>query len=464
MNITRCTPLPGQGLIARYGDLVAVTDGRGPGPDPLLGALAEVAAAAGDGSELVRTAARAALGSQGQPAWVCAGVTADGGVAVLVHGHAVAVVRVAGAPDVTLTASDSVIPVSRTFAGPVVVLDLAVGEPAAPDPRCWLGGGVVPGGGLRVTVSADVDEPAGYPADGQAPGTVLPAMLVPEALMPDVLIPGVPAPGVPAPDELVPDGPRPGGLAPDGLALDGFTPDGLMPGRLSPAGPPEVAPTVVALDAAHDGRRRDEQAPAAATADEDWLTGQPSAGPVGWHPPTVVTPTPGPPAAEDNPAENGPPPVLVEGVLCGREHFNDPDSRTCRQCGSSLDEQRRNFQRRERPPLGVLVFDDGTRITLDGDYVLGREPALDGDVVAGRARPLRITDPEGTVSRLHLRISLVRWQVEVSDLGSANGSVLQSSGGERTLAPFEPTVVEPGAWIGIGHRSMQYLAYQGVLP
>jgi hypothetical protein len=59
---------------------------------------------------------------------------------------------------------------------------------------------------------------------------------------------------------------------------------------------------------------------------------------------------------------------------------------------------------------------------------------------------------------------LVGWQVEVTDLGSANGSVLQSPGGERTLAPFEPTVVEPGAWIGVGHRSMQYLAYQGVLP
>jgi pSer/pThr/pTyr-binding forkhead associated (FHA) protein len=112
----------------------------------------------------------------------------------------------------------------------------------------------------------------------------------------------------------------------------------------------------------------------------------------------------------------------------------------------------------------VLLLDDGTRVMLDGDYVLGREPALDGDVMAKRARPLRISDPEGTVSRLHLRVSLVGWQVEVSDLGSANGSVLQSSGGERALAPFEPAVVEPGAWIGIGHRSMQYLAYQGVLP
>ena len=164
------------------------------------------------------------------------------------------------------------------------------------------------------------------------------------------------------------------------------------------------------------------------------------------------------------PGGDAPPPVLVDGVLCARDHFNDPGARACRQCGIGLDQPPRSFQRRPRPPLGVLVLDDGTRVTLDGDYVLGREPTFDSDVIDGRARPLRINDPDGTVSRLHLRISLIGWQVEVSDLGSANGSLLQSSGAERPLAPFEPTIIEPGARIGIGHRSMQYLAYQGVRP
>jgi hypothetical protein len=392
-------------VIARYGALVAVTDGRGPVPDPLLSALAEVAAAEGDGSDLVRMAARAALGCPGQPAWACAGVTADGGVAVLVHGHAVASVSVAGGPGFTLSASDSVIPVSRTYTGSTVTLGLAIGELAAPDPRCWLGGGVVPGGGLAVIVSAGLEAPARLLAD------------------------------VPAADP----------------------------------GWPESQPTVVSSGTAES--RPPGQAPATEAAREDagddaWFTSHPSSGPAGWHPPTVTAPSAGlpfteaPEASEEDPL----PPVLVEGVLCGRQHFNDPSARTCRQCGSTLDQPPRTFQRRARPPLGVLVLDDGTRVTLDGDYVFGREPALDGDVMAGRARPLRISDPEGTVSRLHLRISLSGWQVEASDLGSVNGSVLQSSGGERALAPFEPAVVEPGAWIGIGHRSMQYLAYQGVLP
>jgi hypothetical protein len=354
MKIISCVPLPGAGVIARHGALVAVTDSRGQEPDQLLGVLTEVAAAAGDGRDLVRMAARAALGCTGQPAWACAGVTADDGVAVLVHGAAVATVSVDGAGEVALTASDSVIPVTRTFTGASISIELAVGNPGPPDLRCWLGDGVVHGGGLALT-AAGVAEPA--------------IAAEPGVIMQDTLY------------DIVPS----------------------------------------------------------------QLTGGVSA--------EVTRNQP----ASDRSA------VVVEGVLCASDHFNDPEARTCRQCGTSLD-QPRSVLRRQRPPLGVLVFDDGTRVTLDGDYVLGREPVLDFDVMAGRARPLRISDPEGTVSRLHLRVSLVGWQVEVSDLGSANGSVLRAPGDERTLAPFEPIVLEPGTRIGIGHRSMQYLAYQGVRP
>jgi len=201
---------------------------------------------------------------------------------------------------------------------------------------------------------------------------------------------------------------------------------------------------------------------------DDWFTHEPPAGLASGHLPTADTPETGTSAAGAQAGETAggddPDAVLVDGVLCPRDHFNDPSARVCRQCGIGLDQPPRNIERRQRPPLGVLVLDDGTRVTLDVDYVVGREPVFDSDVIDGRARPLRVNDPNGTVSRLHLRISLVGWQVEVSDLGSANGSVLQSSGAEWPLAPFEPTVIEPGARIGIGHRSMQYLAYQGVLP
>ena len=375
MKVTSCVPLAGQGVIARYGALVGVTAAHGPGPDPLLTVLTAAAAAGGDGGDLVARATRAALGGRGRPAWACAGVTADGGLAVLVHGQAIATVRVDGGPEVTLAAEAGETPVSRKFAGATVTLGLAIGATAAPDPQFWLGEGVVCGGGLAVTLTGGVPE-------GTVPEAATPRSAAPES-----------AAAVPAPRA------------------------GLHP------------PTV--------------DAPAFATS---------SAGPG----------DAGAPAAETM-IDQGPSAVLVDGVRCARDHFNDPAARACRQCGIRLDQPPRHIERRPRPPLGVLVLDDGTTFPLDGDYVLGREPAFDSDVIAGRSRPLRISDPKGTVSRLHLRISLVGWHVEVSDLGSANGSFLQSSDGERTLAPYEPTMIEPGARIGIGHRSMHYLAYQGVL-
>jgi hypothetical protein len=156
-------------------------------------------------------------------------------------------------------------------------------------------------------------------------------------------------------------------------------------------------------------------------------------------------------------------PVVVDGALCDRMHFNPPDAMFCRDCRVGMGELTRNIRRLPRPPLGVLLVDDGRGYPLDRDYVIGREPVLDGDVAAGRATPLPVTDAEGSVSRLHLRVSLVGWRVEVRDLGSANGSVLYGAGGPRALAPADVAVLDPGARVGVGRRSVQFLPY-GVSP
>ena len=156
-------------------------------------------------------------------------------------------------------------------------------------------------------------------------------------------------------------------------------------------------------------------------------------------------------------------PVVVDGALCPRMHFNPPDATFCRECRVSMGELTRNIRRLPRPPLGVLLVDDGRGYPLDRDYVIGREPLLDDDVAAGRATPLPITDAEGSVSRLHLRVSLAGWRVEVRDLGSANGSVLYCAGGPRSLVPADVAVLDPGARVGVGRRSVQFLPY-GVSP
>jgi FHA domain len=453
MKITRCVPLPGKGLVTRQGDLIAVTEGGGPGPDPLLDALEEVAATTGDGGALVLAVARALLANPDQVSGACAGIMATGEVAVLVHGSATAAIVVDGGQEVELTSKGSMLPVSRTFSGTAVTIRLALGTPRSLDARLWLDSGVVYGSGLTVTASADpaspgmMMSPAERPADRMTSTTAARkrARRQPSAQPPDA----------------GPSGAQPG--APGGQA-DGqpaYVPAG-QDGDLGQAEAEGSHPPIEFMLAAppvSQGREPSLHQPDAA-ANFEWISLAPQpVGPDGHDHGQDVTQA----APEEDMllAPEGAQPAMVEGVLCARIHFNDPDVAYCRQCGISMVQQTRRNQLGQRPPLGVLLLDDGMGFTLDRDYVLGREPVLDGDVIAGRARPLRITDPDGTVGRVHLRVSLVGWQVEVKDLGSVNGSVIYfPDGGEEKLKPSDPVVIAPGTRIGVGHRSIQYLSYR----
>ncbi len=143
---------------------------------------------------------------------------------------------------------------------------------------------------------------------------------------------------------------------------------------------------------------------------------------------------------------------MVEGVYCKNRHFNDPAARYCAVCGVSMGQPTKVRQMGRRPPLGVLVLADGSVCQLDADYVLGREPTMASSVVDGRARPLRLTDASGLVSRIHARVELDGWQVFISDLDSVNGTQILWPG-ENAPIRLEPGVRAPlvaGAQIRLG--------------
>jgi hypothetical protein len=379
------------------------------------------------------------------------------------------------------------------------------------DDRLRLDGGIVYGGGVALTVAsvaeltgsaasgasgADVLSPGtGEGREDQAPGKpVTPGPAVPNADGPVAAAGGRPestpaSPGAgPWPDELAQPGPA--------------TPHSPHRGEAGHADtlPPFSTPA--------------QESPGVSGSAEFWFTaGQEGISGPGdeWRPPTFVVPATGPAAPGREPPLHNPQgadfeyelflepddvpgqhdhdhehdhdhgladqelgldgqagqdlyvadPALVDGVLCARNHFNDPNVQYCRQCGIAMVQMTQRIQKGPRPPLGVLLLDDGTGFTLDKDYVVGREPVLDGDVAAGRARPLRIPDPGGTVSRLHLRISLIGWQVEVRDINSSNGSVVHfPDGHEQRLLAGDATIIPPGTKLGVGHRSLQYQSYR----
>jgi len=160
------------------------------------------------------------------------------------------------------------------------------------------------------------------------------------------------------------------------------------------------------------------------------------------------------------------PETLVAGIRCGREHFNHPLARYCAVCGISLAGDNHRLVLGHRPPLGVLVADDGSVFSVDSDYVLGREPGDDPKVRDGRARALVMDDDEHSVSRIHGELSLQEWAVMLCDRHSASGTYIKLPGAARwtRLAAETPTEILPGSRIAIGRRTIFFASHQEPRP
>lgn len=149
---------------------------------------------------------------------------------------------------------------------------------------------------------------------------------------------------------------------------------------------------------------------------------------------------------------------MVEGILCSRQHFNSPNAQYCSSCGISMVHQTHNLVRRSRPPLGYLVFDDGSTFTLDGQYVLGREPEIDPQIGIGISRPIVLDDPQMSVSRVHAEVLLVGWDVQLVDRGSTNGTHVWNDDDSawQRLEANKPHFVRPGVRGAVGQRTFIY--------
>jgi pSer/pThr/pTyr-binding forkhead associated (FHA) protein len=125
-------------------------------------------------------------------------------------------------------------------------------------------------------------------------------------------------------------------------------------------------------------------------------------------------------------------------------------------------QQTHNRVRGPRPPLGVLVTDEGAVFSLVHDYVIGREPETAPEIVAGTALPIALDDPKVAMSRIHARILLDGWEVRVEDATSANGTFVGGHGeGDWTrLAPGVPTTIKAGTRIAVGGRTLTFETHQ----
>jgi len=449
----------GDGVLARQGSLVLLSSiGEGVLLDVLLDLLAEIAEVGGDGRRFAG-AVEGALesdgtwksgGGQSAPAVLAFG-PADDGLAMTASGTAWA----------EITTAHSV----QTFAGqPRMLLRCVLGGPAiavrggltadrtgkaGTDRFSRLDSGTVRAGGF----SYYAGQPAAHPGHPAAPAETSVAAPAPEAVRSAtevaaiIQVPGgVPeAPAAPAEAEAAP------------LLAQAPPAEAQAAPAEAQAAPAEAeAAPAVQQPAEAEPATPAEAVPAASPFNAVLL--------IGGGPEQVEARPPLPSAQEQNgsAAEAGAP--IVTGVYCKNGHFDDPDARYCAVCGISMNQLTLVPRPGPRPPLGVLVLDEGAVFQLDADYVIGREPTLDAAVASGEARPLRVTDNAGIVSRVHARIQLNGWQVMVTDLGSVNGTRfrLPDQDADQALTPRVPAVLLPGSQVDLGGgRGFRYESHRG---
>jgi hypothetical protein len=411
-STTVVRPLHGAGVVARAGDLLLVCADGASGVDDLLSLVTEVADGGGNGTVLVRRlAALLAVDEYGRyPACAACGPAADGALAVLVHGSATADLVGAEGP-VSLSGAGAIASVTRLVPGPVPSVRLQLPNAGTADPRTRLDAGVISAAGLV--------------AEGAASGLTLPTRPAGESYRWERPAPSSPAPAYPA------------------AAYPQAQPEPVVDDYAEFAEPDEVDEVaLVAEPAATElggvAFAATELGGVAFAATEAVAVGRPESG-------FDV-------AGADEP---GP---WVSGVRCPNGHFTDPELGYCLGCGAGLVGQALAPVEGHRPSLGLLVLDDGASVRLDLGYVIGREPQHDPEVVAGTARGLKMIDAEGVVSRRHLRITLSGWEVQLTDLGSANGTYVQAAGDEQRhqLVAGLPVVIRPGTQVTLGRRWLRY--------
>ena len=154
----------------------------------------------------------------------------------------------------------------------------------------------------------------------------------------------------------------------------------------------------------------------------------------------------------------------AHGHLCANGHLNDPRWQFCVLCGSRMDERPGGLVSGSRPPLGLLVFDDGATYTVDAEYLVGRMPDSDERVRAGTLRPIVVEDRTGQVSRVHAEVRVDNWDVLLVDSGSRNGTLVAPPGQSQwaRLVPRQSHRLVPGTRIRIGGRTFVFESPSGV--
>jgi hypothetical protein len=435
--------LAGRGVVARYPGVVCVADAAAAEPVRALVALCAAVAGFEPGRPLARRLAAWLSGPVAPPSSLRFGTLADAGDRWAVFLSGAVSLHDAGT-DTTIPGAEAAAWTDRlvTPGGPLVLLLDAPDDDRPQDPFADLHdlrAGAVPGRGAVLATASAARHTAVPP---------LPAAPVREPPAPPPAEPSPAAdPGKPLHAE-----PTLRKAVPDEEPIEMTVGDG--------AGPPPVPPAPRDDEqAVRPPRRSALIAKAPAPAKRAPLTpGRPL---------SPARPGPGaPPAAppqgrDDGPVVEGP---RTRGHLCARGHLNDPRSHFCVLCGIRMNERTGELVFGPRPPLGLLVFDDGATYTVDAEYLVGRMPDVDERVRNGSLRSIAIEDRSGAVSRVHAEVRVDGWDVMLVDNRSRNGTHVAEPGAAAwtTVPAGRSHRLTPGTRVRLGGRTFLFESPSGV--
>ncbi|WP_039796623.1 FHA domain-containing protein [Nocardia araoensis] len=391
---------PGDGLVARFGAVVAYLGAETTSTDRILGTIEAVAAGEHPGAALAQRLAAVIFGStvQSPPFGVVA--PTDDGVLILLRGPVTAEIQ--GAEGTrrldggrAFTWVDEIVrePVRR------ITIGADTGAPPTALPRTDLRAGVVPGGGFTL-----------HAAVRRAGKTAEPRTSEPSAQ-------GEPEPTAAAGFAAMPE---PTGAA-DAVAR--ATP---------PARPTGTSDAVAqATSAARPTGTSDAVAQATSTA-RPTESVRPLAKP---RPPRSV---PNRPLAwsQVQPAHE---PVAL------RKAPDNGGARVPRPAALSGD-----------AAVGALVTEEGAAYPLDRAYVIGRGPQVDESVRTATAAPI-VIQRDRHVSRIHAYVSVDGGKVYIRDAAATSGTFIAGPGTDQwTRISTSPTELPPGWRVRISERVLTY--------
>ncbi|GAB2675576.1 FHA domain-containing protein [Nocardia goodfellowii] len=499
---------PGEGLIARFGEVVIYLGGETAATDRILGAIEAVAGGDHPGAAIVqRLAAVIFVGGSEPPPFGLVAPTSDGTV-ILLRGPLIAEIQ--GAEGTRrLSGARAFTWVDEIVREPVRRISVSGNIEMPVHPRSNLRDGIVPGGGfeLRVGLRRGGKRPAQRPT--AKPQTDEPAQTMPA--------------GFDALDEpTVPDrsDERAATTGPNRTAASGSGRSPATPNRTETSG--RSSATSNRTETSGPGRSSNPtevSGPGRSAAPSRTETSESGRSPAPPHhtetsdpgrspAPPHRTETSGPgrsPAAMNRTETHAPgtpsaaPPTRAETSGPGRSPLSpaggkpahprrvpDPEGPTAKAQGGRAEPagteampqawsqvpdsdpivlQKDPTPELPRPPAtppaargphtGALVFED-TAFPLDRAYVIGRSPAADDSVRSAAAAPLQVPR-DRHVSRVHAYVTPERGKVFVRDASTPAGTFIAAPGAEKwTRIGTSATELPPGWSIRIGERVVTY--------